>query len=184
MRPPRIESPLPECVIVPDDNRILYYRRDRTMFRFLSHFYPSPVDIDCERWATVEHFYQGQKSFDENYRNAIRTAVSPAMAKKLAAQPTAPRKISKDSWFKEHQVEPRADWYEVKLDIMRRADWAKYSQHSQLLRLLIATGDAELIEDSESEPFWGIGADGLGTSWAGRVLMEVRQKLIDSSKTE
>ena len=43
--------------------------------------------------------------------------------------------------------------------------------------LLLATGDAELVEDSPGEPFWGIGPDGAGLNWAGRVLMEVRTQL-------
>ena len=37
--------------------------------------------------------------------------------------------------------------------------------------------DAELVEDSPFEPFWGIGPDGRGLNWAGRVLMEVRALL-------
>ena len=64
--------------IVPPDNRILYFYRDREGFRFLSHFHPSPIEIDNELWP---------------------------------------------------------------------------------------------------EPFWGIGPDGRGLNWAGRVLMEVRELL-------
>ena len=65
----------------------------------------------------------------------------------------------------------------MKLEIMRRADHAKYAQNADLAALLLATGDAELIEDAPSEPFWGIGADGHGLNWAGRVLMEIRTEL-------
>jgi N-glycosidase YbiA len=60
---------------------------------------------------------------------------------------------------------------------MRRTDLTKFSQHPDLATLLLATGDAELIEDSPFEPFWGIGLDGTGLNWAGRVLMEVREQL-------
>jgi ribA/ribD-fused uncharacterized protein len=60
---------------------------------------------------------------------------------------------------------------------MRRVDLAKFSQHADLAELLRATGDAELVEDSPSEPYWGIGPDGQGSNWAGRVLAEVREKL-------
>ena len=61
--------------------------------------------------------------------------------------------------------------------MVRQGDLAKFSQHEVLLKLLLATGDAELVEDSESEPFWGVGHDGQGFNWAGRILMEVRAKL-------
>jgi ribA/ribD-fused uncharacterized protein len=164
-------------LIVPPDNRILYFYRDREGFRFLSHFHPSPIEIDNELWPTVEHFYQAQKSLDPDYRRAIRAAVSPGMAKRLAAPPDPKSRASKKSWFLAHEALPRADWREVKVDLMRHADFAKYSQNGDLATLLLATGDAELVEDSPFEPFWGIGPDGRGLNWAGRVLMEVRELL-------
>lgn len=162
---------------IPIDNRILYYGRDRDAFRFLSHFHASRIEIDGETWATVEHFYQAQKSFDPRYRDAIRAAVTAGFAKQLAAPPEAPRRFSRRSWFRKNHEQPRPDWHEVKLGIMRRADLAKFTQHPELAARLLRTGDAELIEDSPSEPFWGIGPDGLGPNWAGRVLMEVRSAL-------
>jgi ribA/ribD-fused uncharacterized protein len=163
--------------IIPADNRILYFDRDRAAFRFLSHFWPAPIELDGLLWPTVEHYYQAQKSHDPVYREAVRMAPAPGVAKRLAAQPSAPRKISSDSWFKRHGVEPRPDWHEVKLDLMRRADMAKFTQHPKLAQLLLDTLDAELVEDSPTEPFWGIGPDGNGANWAGKVLMEIRDKL-------
>ena len=59
------------------------------------------------------------------------------------------------------------------LEIMKRGDHAKYAQNPELAARLLATGDAELIEDSDSDGFWGIGKNGDGPNWAGRVLMEV-----------
>jgi ribA/ribD-fused uncharacterized protein len=163
--------------VIPADNRILYFARDREALGFLSHFHPAPIEIDGESWPTVEHFYQAQKSFDPAYRQAILKAATPGKAKRLAAPPDAPRRVSAQSWFRKNGALPRSDWHEVKLDIMRRADLAKFTQHPDLARLLAATGTAELVEDSPSEPFWGIGPDGHGMNWAGRVLMEVRERL-------
>lgn len=166
---------------IPEDGRILYFGRDREAFGFLSHFHPSPIELDGERWPTVEHFYQAQKSADPDYREAIRAAVGPGIAKRLAAPPDAPRKVSAQSWFRRTGNLPRGDWHEVKLDLMRRADGAKFQQNPDLGRLLLATGEAELVEDSPFEPFWGIGQDGHGLNWAGRVLMEVRARLRQAS---
>lgn len=161
----------------PPDGRILYFGRDSAAFGFLSHFHPSPVWLDGETWPTVEHYYQAQKFDDAAYRQAIRAAVSPGIAKRLAAPPDAPRRVSQQSWFRRNGALPRADWHDVKLAVMRRADWAKFSQHPALGRLLLATGAAELVEDSPFEPFWGTGRDGQGANWAGRVLMEIRARL-------
>jgi ribA/ribD-fused uncharacterized protein len=176
-----MSAPMPA---IPADNRILYYRRDREAFGFCSHFHPSPIEIEGETWATVEHYYQAQKSADPAFRQAIRAAAAPGHAKRLAAPPTAPRRVSAGSWFRKLGVEPRADWHEVKLDIMRRGDHAKFTQHKALQAMLLATGDAELIEDSTSEPFWGIGKDGSGPNWAGRVLMEIRAALRADGETK
>ena len=107
--------------------------------------------LDGESWPTVEHYYQAQKSVDPAYKAAIRAALHPGHAKRLAAPPQGPRRISKDSWFKAHGTQPRADWHDVKLEIMRRADRAKYEQNADLAALLLATGDADLIEDALGE---------------------------------
>lgn len=166
-----------DFAIIPPDGRILYFARDRASFRFLSHFYPSPVLIDGEAWPTVEHYYQAQRSHDPAYREAIRAAATPGNAKRLAASPGAPRRISQQSWFRKHGMQPRADWSDVKLDIMRRGDWAKFTQNPHLAEMLLATDSAELIEDSPVDAFWGQGPDGCGQNWAGRILMETRNRL-------
>jgi N-glycosidase YbiA len=166
-----------EMLIIPADHRILYFARDRTMFGFLSHFHPAPIQMEGEVWPTVEHYYQAQKSFDPAYRQAVRDAATPGKAKQLAAPPHLPLRLSAQSWFRKNGASPREDWHTVKLEIMRRADLAKFTQHAELAELLLATGDAELVEDSPSERYWGIGRDGRGSNWAGRVLMEVREKL-------
>src|SRR5579871_91145 len=166
--------------MIPPDGRILYFARDRASFRFLSHFYQSPIIVDDEKWPTVEHYFQAQRSNDPAYRGAIRQAKTPGEAKRLAASPEAPRGISKQSWFRKHGMQPRADWRDVKLDIMRRGDWAKFTQNPPLAEMLLATGCAELIEDSPVDAFWGQGPDGLGQNWAGRILMEIRSRLRSS----
>lgn len=50
---------------------------------------------------------------------------------------------------------------------MRHADLAKFTQHPDLAELLLATDDAEFVEDSPSEPDWGIGPEGQG-QWQAR----------------
>lgn len=167
---------------IPADRHILYFGRDRATFGFLSHFWPAPIAIDGEVWPTVEHYYQAQKSADPGYRDAIRQAATPGVAKRLAAPPDTRRRSCRHSWFLANRAVPRQDWFEVKLDIMRRADTAKFTQHPELTAALLATADAELIEDSPFDPYWGVGRDGQGLNWAGRVLMEVRQKLAEDQE--
>lgn len=167
---------MPDFPAIPEDGRILFFRRDRAEFGFLSHFHPSPIELDGEAWPTVEHWYQAQKSFDPRYRAAIRACSTPGQAKQRAAVP-APPKPDRGSWFLANDAAPRADWDAVKRDLMRRADRAKYDQNPDLAARLLATGAAGIIEDSGRDAFWGWGADGLGANWAGRILMEVREAL-------
>ena len=162
---------------IPTDGRILFFARDRPEFGFLSHFHPSPIELDGEVWPTVEHYYQTQKSFDPRYRRAIRECETPNRAKQLSTGPDAVGKRARNSWFIAHKAMPRADWFQVKRDLMRKADAAKYAQHPDLAARLLACADAEIVEDSPHDDFWGVGKDGLGENWAGRILMEVRQAL-------
>ena len=116
--------------MIPADGRILYFRRDREAFRFLSHFFPSPFELDGMAWPTVEHWYQFHKSEHPDYRAAIRAAASPGKTKRLAVSPQRPRRFSHSSWFRKHGELPRSDWDAIKLDVMRRGDSAKYAQLS------------------------------------------------------
>lgn len=162
--------------VIPEDNRILFFRRDRFDFGFLSHFHRSPMIIDSVDWPTVEHFYQAHKSLDRRYYLAIRACATPGHAKRRAAAPSVGGR-DRGSWFVEKGQMPRPDWDEVKADIMRRADREKYRQNPDLASRLLATADAEIIEDTSNDAYWGIGRDGGGQNRAGRILMEVRQAL-------
>ena len=71
----------------------------------------------------------------------------------------------------------RPDWEEVKDDIMRQAVLAKFSQHADLEALLLGTGDAQLIEHTKNDRYWGDGGDGRGKNMLGKILMEVREKM-------
>jgi ribA/ribD-fused uncharacterized protein len=78
----------------------------------------------------------------------------------------------------------RNDWEKVKLDVMRVAVRTKFSVHTELIALLLDTGDEELIEAAPNDAFWGCGADETGQNWLGRILMEVRQELKSAPKGE
>jgi len=54
---------------------------------------------------------------------------------------------------------------------------ARFSQHEDLKRLLLDTGDAKLVEHTTNDDYWGDGGDGSGKNMLGRLLMEVREEL-------
>src|SRR5262249_37584722 len=141
--------------------------RDREVFEFLSNYYEAPITIDGEVWRSTEFYYQAQKSHDPEYHAAIRAAKNSDHAKELGSDPTRSRKSRKRSWFHGHLEAMRADWHDVKLMVMERALAAKFQQHADLRAKLLATGDAEIIEDSTHDPFWGLGRNGQGQNWMG-----------------
>jgi hypothetical protein len=127
-----------------------------------SNFAHYPFRLYGRVWPTVEHFFQAQKFPDSEYEEAIRQAKSPAKAKAMG---------------RTRKYRLRRDWEAVKDGLMREAVLAKFTQHEDLRRILLATGDALIQEDSPTDAYWGIGAHGGGKNKLGRILMSVRDEL-------
>lgn len=81
-----------------------------------------------------------------------------------------------------------AVWDQHKVDIVRRANLAKFRQNKGLRRKLFQTGDRVLVEASPLDAIWGIGLDAEaarqtppdawpGQNLLGKVLTEVREVL-------
>jgi ribA/ribD-fused uncharacterized protein len=72
------------------------------------------------------------------------------------------------------------DWSRVKFDRMRGVLYAKFTQHPELKEILLATGDARLVEsatvDNPVNRLWGE-VNGKGKNMLGVLLMELRDKL-------
>jgi ribA/ribD-fused uncharacterized protein len=128
----------------------------------LSNFYPSPMTIDALTWATSEHYFQAAKFPGAPQAERVRLAATPAEAKVLGSDRTAPL---------------RRDWTAVRDAVMRTALTAKFTQHDDLRTLLLGTGDAVLVEHTERDSYWGDGGDGSGVNRLGLLLMEVRAEL-------
>ena len=134
-----------------------------------SNFAPYPIALDGERWPTTEHYFQAQKFDDEAYRQKIRKANSPMLAARLG---------------RDRKQKLRRDWESVKVAVMRKAVRAKFTQHQELRELLLATGDAKLVEHTENDDYWGDGGDGSGKNMLGRILMEVRGTLRNEGESQ
>ncbi len=127
-----------------------------------SNFAAFPIRLKDVVWSTTEHYFQAQKFAGTAHEEEVRLAESPMIAARMGRERARPL---------------RADWESVKDDIMREAVLAKFEQHADLRDLLISTGDAELIEHTKNDAYWGDGGDGSGKNLLGRILMEVRQRL-------
>jgi diaminohydroxyphosphoribosylaminopyrimidine deaminase/5-amino-6-(5-phosphoribosylamino)uracil reductase len=65
----------------------------------------------------------------------------------------------------------------VNVQKMDETLWHKFTQHSDLKEELLSTGDAELVEDSDKDAFWGVGSDRRGRNELGKALERLRTRL-------
>jgi N-glycosidase YbiA len=71
----------------------------------------------------------------------------------------------------------RADWELIKVQVMHEAVLTKFLTHPDIREILLSTGTETIIENSETDSYWGCGADGTGKNQLGEVLMRVRAEL-------
>ncbi len=142
------------------EKEILFYIREEP-YGWLSNFERTPFEVDGKIYPTNEHYYQSQKAIDSEVRAWIRNAPNPYLAMK------AGRSLRRQEF--------RTDWDSVKAFYMLRGLRAKFVLNPELLKKLLATGNATLHEDSPTDMFWGI----KGKDMLGKLLMKVRAELRD-----
>src|SRR5437867_8979060 len=143
--------------------KIPFYRVNEPYGEF-SNFAPYPIELKGKVWPTSEHYFQAQKFADTDYEEAICQAETPMVAANMGRN-------------RERML--RLGWEGMKDDIMREALRAKFTQHPALqsLSLLLAAGDAELVEHTTNDRYWADGGDGGGRNRLGQLLMELRAQL-------
>jgi ribA/ribD-fused uncharacterized protein len=147
---------------------IRFYRANEKPYGPFSNLYKCAVKFEGQTFPTAEHAYQAGKAVKPAVRDWILSAPTPALAA-MAAHGLY-------TW----DVVP--DWATIKFDRMRKVLRAKFSQHPDLAKLLVETGDKRLVEagtvNNPVNRLWGEVA-GSGKNMLGVMLMELRQELID-----
>ncbi|CAF1220234.1 unnamed protein product [Adineta steineri] len=149
------------------DTSIYFYLRNEPFGEF-SNFYLAPIVLDGCTWSTTEHYFQAQKFISDeiHYQNILQLA--------------KPCKVF--YYVRKHKSSRRADWDDVKDEIMFKACLAKFQQHLKLKELLLSTGDRTLVEHTKNDSYWGDGGDGTGRNQLGITLMKVREYLKNNSE--
>lgn len=143
----------------------------KTKWGCFSNFSRHGFSLDGKDWMTSEHYYQAQKfaTTDPAYAEKIRSAPNPKAAAELGRAKREPAM--------------RADWDQVKDDVMRKVVRHKFIVHEACRKVLLSTGDEELIEDTSTsgDAYWGytsyVDGVGVGKNMLGKILMEVRAEL-------
>ena len=161
----------PEAGIPPaPTEEIKFYRANEKPYGAFSNLYKRPIEFEGKTYPTAEHAYQAGKAAKPAVRDWILSAPTPALAA-MAAHGLY-------IW----DVVP--DWASIKFARMRKVLRAKFSQHEDLAKLLIETGDRRLVEagtvNNAVNRLWGEVA-GSGQNMLGVMLMELRKDLLDAS---
>ena len=138
----------------------------------------SPFTVDGIGFRTAEHAMMHGKAMtfrDHAIANQILTVRSPREAKALG------RKVA------DFDAEV---WARVSWGIVLHANIAKFTQNRDIASVLLATGDALLVEASPYDKIWGAGICATdprihagpdawpGANRLGQILMQVRQRLV------
>ncbi len=127
-------------------------------YRFLSNFWPAVIVLDGITYPTAEHAYQAAKTDDQSIKRHIALIKSPGEVKKFS-----------------RAIQLKANWNEIRIDVMTRVQFAKYDQNADLRQQLLDTGDHDLVEvNNWKDRFWGV-YDGGGYNHLGVILMKVRK---------
>lgn len=151
--------------------RVISFTKVNLPHGWLGNMSPHPVRHIEWEYATAEALFQALRFDDEKIRMAIWEQTSP-MAAKMIAKKYRDRMV----------IRPRD---EQDVENMGLVLMLKIEQHPEIRRMLLETGDAELIEDctkraSESGLFWGAKREGgywVGGNMLGKLWMELREEV-------
>lgn len=128
-----------------------------------------PLQVNGVRILTAEALYQ-----------ACRFPLMPEVQREIIGQ-HSPMTAKMKS--KPHRKYTRPDWDDVRFKIMRWCLRVKLAQnYSEFGRLLLATQDRPIVEQSRKDDYWGakVAEDDetlTGQNVLGRLLMELRERL-------
>ncbi|SPO32013.1 uncharacterized protein UTRI_06738_B [Ustilago trichophora] len=145
--------------------RVVFFRQDLPNYHLSNSSLSYPVVYNSIRYPSAEHLFQALKFLPDHPEIAskIRRTKHPLDAIRLARSNTA---LMRPGWISEG----------INVRIMHHVVLAKFSQYSNLAEALLETEDREIINDTPSDVFWGIGG-GRGRNVLGKTLMDVREVL-------
>lgn len=136
----------------------------RDEYMFLSNFFLTEVQFEGLTYKNSEAAFQSAKTLDMGKRKQFQS-MNPLQAKRAGKK-----------------VELREDWEEVKNQIMYQICKDKFERNFVIRDKLIELEGVELIEGNNyGDTYWGV-SDGIGENHLGKILMRVRDELIEQFK--
>lgn len=190
-----IETALPEKEVIVEEKKpkirklktgsepepILFFGADESKgeYRSFSNMSNHPLKVDGKEYPTVEHYFQSEKARlfkdDESHEKMLK-------AKTAKAVKAMGRKVKP---FVQEEWDAKRD------SIMKEGLRAKFTQHPELRKQLLETGDKKIGEASARDLYWGIGTSieseksKVPSKWRGKNKMgELLMELRNTFKTE
>ncbi|KAG8815395.1 hypothetical protein FRC19_001059 [Serendipita sp. 401] len=145
------------------ENRILFHQKT-TSYNEFTNFANYEIVYEGRVFPTSEHLFQASKFMKAR----------PDIAEYIRTSSARPSQAA--SLGRAYQAFLRSDWSQIQIAKMDEILELKFTQHPELMQLLLGTGDAELVQDSSDDSFWGNGPDEKGRNELGRALMRLRRK--------
>ncbi|KIM29440.1 hypothetical protein M408DRAFT_113456 [Serendipita vermifera MAFF 305830] len=139
---------------------IYFYKKNKPYYSF-TNLSGHHVRYRGRLYPTSEHLFQAMKFMDS----------SPDIAENIR---NTPRPSDASDLAREHQAYVPPGWYRYNISTMDEVLRLKFTQHGILKSELLSTGNAELIQDSPTDAFWGNGANKKGSNELGKALMRLR----------
>ena len=146
----------------------IYFYKVNAPYGCFSNFSPHGIHLRGADWPTVEHYYQPQKfagTVDAALIAVIHTPQTPEQAAAFGRDRT-------------RQVRPYLAG--VKAQVMREAVLKKFLTHADIQAILISTEEHPIVENSQTDYYWGCGGAKNGQNQLGKILMSVRQEIRQS----
>lgn len=149
---------------------MIKFGRTNAMYGSLSNFATAKVEIGGLTFMSSEAAWQAFKTMDLEKRKLF-CSMTPAASKRAG-----------------RKLDLRPDWETVKYDLMVEVLRAKFSQDEDLKRILLSTGDEDLLEDTTGwhDNIWGSCSCPKcqqipGRNLLGKALVQVREELLTKS---
>ncbi|KAK5169702.1 uncharacterized protein LTR77_005680 [Saxophila tyrrhenica] len=161
---------------------VYFWREFEQPYGFLSQWYESAFEVDGVTYVTAEMWMMVQKAGlfgDEETAQAMMKTTVPSEHQALGR---------KARGF------DRGKWDEHKSRIVEEGNYHKFTkgkESTEMARLLLATGERELVEASPTDRIWGVGfaaanagdnREQWGENRLGKAIMNVRQKLREEGR--
>jgi ribA/ribD-fused uncharacterized protein len=149
-----------------NENDLFFSRHDANELLGSASYHP--FELDGKTWPTAEHYYQAML-FD-----------SERLQSQILLLPSAKAVIAFTKW---RFLQKKRGWKKTRQLLMTRAVYTRCKTYPDVAQALLATADKGLVESSAYDYYWGCGRDRRASNTYGKVLMNVRAKLISEAQS-